>query len=58
MMATKIIITCSLMGYDNMPSMITGELVMKTKKFYVVRIENKEKTDFLEVTVKKKRCRE
>jgi len=47
---------CTLANFNNLPQKIEGRVVMETKSFLVLRIENKDKTQTVEVTVAKEKC--
>lgn len=51
-----IIMTCNLINFNGLPSKIQGELVMETAKFYVLRLENKDKSQAIEITVSRGSC--
>jgi len=53
-MATAMIAICTLTNFPGFPSTIKGNVTLITKNWVQIKINNKDKTQVIEIAVKKK----
>lgn len=49
--------TCYMKDFDGFPEKVTGPVTLELKSYYTIKIENKDKSESVEMTFLKSKCK-
>ena len=49
--------TCYMKDFEGFPEKVTGPVTLELKSFYTIKIENNDKTESVEMTFPKSKCK-